>query len=120
MFHQDDGNSLIVAVWLDDHYGGASISTFFRLRGFEDLYDAVWTNIGDRISWGRDFRLKVVFDGLVFVASVDDEVVLYRSLSDVDPRQGPLTIRRLGIVANWEWGTDTGSVFRRFTARAVR
>ena len=49
MFEQDDGNALIVSTWLDDEYEGASISSFFRLGGFEDLYDAIWTNVGDRV-----------------------------------------------------------------------
>ncbi len=119
IFWDDDDNSLVVATWLDDHYQGASISSFFRLGGFEDLYDAVWTNVGDRIVWGTPYRLNVVFDGDMFTASVNGELVLYRRLTDVHPDQVPLRIHRIGIVGNWEWGTDTGSTFRRFTATAA-
>ena len=120
VFWQDDDNALVVATWLDDHYSGASISSFFLFDGYEDLYDAIWTNVGDRITWGTPYRLRVAFDGLLFTASVDDELVLYRRLTDVHPGQQALQINRVGIVANWEWGTDTGSTFRRFTARSVQ
>jgi hypothetical protein len=118
VFWQDDDNAVIVSTWLDDHYDGTSMSSFFRLGGYEDLYDAIWTNLGRRISWGRPYRLRVAFDGMIYAAYVDDELVLYRSLTDVHPAQGPLRINRVGLVANWEWGTDTGSVFHRFRARA--
>lgn len=118
IFEQDDGDALIVGTWLDDGYAGASISSFFRLDGFEDLYDAIWTNMGDRIRWGRPYRLRVAFDGLVYEAFVDDELVLYRSLRDVVPGRAPLRVSRVGIVANWEWGTDTGSVFRSWRLRS--
>jgi hypothetical protein len=118
VFWQDDDNAVIVSTWLDDHYDGTSMSSFFRLGGYEDLYDAVWTNLGRRISWGRRYRLRVVFDGMIYAAYVDDELVLYRRLTDVHPGQGPLRVNRVGLVANWEWGTDTGSVFHRFRARA--
>jgi hypothetical protein len=67
---------------------------------------------------GRPYRLRVAFDGMVYSAWVDDELVLYRGLDDVSPSQNALEINRVGIVANWEWGTDTGSVFRRFTVQA--
>ncbi len=120
VFWQDDDNALVVSTWLDDHYSGASISSFFLFDGYEDLYDAIWTNVGRRITWGTPYRLRVAFDGLLFTASVGDEVVLYRRLTDVHPGQQALEINRIGIVANWEWGTDTGSVFRRFTARSVQ
>ena len=70
------------------------------------------------MEWGRPYELRVAFDGLGFSASVDGETVLYRSLTDVCPRTRRLEIRRVGIVANWEWGDDTGSVFHRFTARS--
>jgi hypothetical protein len=118
VFWQDDDNAVIVSTWLDDHYDGTSMSSFFRLGGYEDLYDAIWTNLGRRISWGRPYRLRVAFDGMIYAAYVDDELVLYRSLTDVHPAQGSLRINRVGLVANWEWGTDTGSVFHRFRARA--
>jgi hypothetical protein len=118
VFWQDDGNAVLVSTWLDDHYAGASVSSFFRLGGFEDLYDAIWTNVGDRIAWGRPYRLGVAFDGTVYTVFLDDELMLYRSLRDVHPGQERLRVNRVGIVANWEWGNDTGSLFRRFSVRA--
>lgn len=119
IFEQDEGNALIISTWLDDSYEGASISSFLLSNGYEDLYDAVWTNVGDRVKWGTPYRLRVAFDGELYTASLDDELVLYRRLSDIDPSRSSLNVKRVGIVANWEWGTDTGSTFRRFTvARA--
>ena len=117
IFWQDADNYLIVSSWLDDFYDGASISSFFRLNGFEDLYEAVWTNVGKRIFWGLPFRLGVRFDGRGYTAMLNDEPVLYRALDDVRPEIERLVIRRVGIVANWEWGDDTGSVFRHFVAK---
>jgi hypothetical protein len=102
---------------LDDVFAGSSISSFFTINGFEDLYDAVWTNVGSRIRWGVTHRLRVVFDGMNYTAFINDEPVLYRSLRDVYPRAKPLAINRVGIVANWEWGNDTGTVFNNFVAR---
>jgi hypothetical protein len=43
--------------------------------------------------------------------------VLYRALTDVYPDCQPLAIHRVGLVANWEWGNDSGSLFERFIAR---
>lgn len=117
IFWQDARNYLILNTWLDDIYGGASISSFFYLDGYEDLYDAVWTNVGSRVVWGQPFTLRVAFDGLHYMAWVNEEPVLYRSLTDVYPKQTRLQIRRVGLVANWEWGNDTGSVFSHFIAR---
>lgn len=116
IFWQDPDNYITISNWLDDHYSGASLSSFFHIGGFEELYDAVWTNVGGRVSWGVPHRLRVVFDGMHYLASIDDEPVLYRALSDVYPTLQPLRIRRVGIVANWEWGNDTGSQFERFVA----
>jgi hypothetical protein len=118
IFMQDPENYVIVSTWLSDGYDGTSISSFFHLRGFEELYDAVWSNVGRLVHWGREYELRVDFDGLAFSASVDGETVLYRSLTDVCPETQRLSIRRVGIVANWEWGNDTGSVFHRFQARS--
>lgn len=119
VFVQDDRNHLIVNTWLADGYGGASISVFPRIGGLEDVYDAVWTNVGDRITWGRPYELRVAFDGARFLASVDGEPVLYRAISDFYPSVESLQVTRVGIVTNWEWGLDTGSTFRRFTARSL-
>ncbi|NJK47791.1 nucleotide-binding protein [Candidatus Gracilibacteria bacterium] len=118
IFWQDPENYIIINNWLDDWFAGASISSFFTINGFEDLYDAVWTNVGSRVSWGVSHRLRVVFDGLNYTAFVNDEPVLYRSLRDVYPNLAPMTINRVGIVANWEWGNDTGSVFNNFIAKS--
>ena len=117
IFWQDRHNYITVSTWLDDHYGGASVSSFFHLNGYEELYDAVWTNVDQRIFFGREYGLRVAFDGQRYTAFVNDEPVLHRALTDVYPRCPGLTIRAVGIVANWEWGCDTGSRFKRFVAR---
>jgi hypothetical protein len=117
VFWQDNHNYIIVSTWLDDCYDGASVSSFFHLNGFEELYDAVWTNVGHRIQWGVPYRLRVLFNGLRYIACVDGEPVLYRALTDVYPGLPRLQINRVGLAANWEWGDDTGTIFRNFTAR---
>jgi len=115
---QDAQNYLVVSVWLDDVFkGNASLSSFFRLGGYEEIYDAVWTNVGRRIQWGVPHRLRLKFDGMHYCVSIDGEPVLFRALSDVYADAKPLVIRRVGLAANWEWGDDTGSVFRDFVAR---
>lgn len=116
IFWQDPHNYIIVNTWLDDYYGGAAVSAFFHLHGFEELYDAVWSNVGRRIYWGTPYELRVAFDGLTFTAFVDDEPVLYRALTDVYPQFKQLAIKRVGIIANWDWGNDTGTHFRYFAA----
>jgi hypothetical protein len=117
IFWQDTDNYIILNNWLDDGYGGASVSSFFHLNGFEELYDAVWTNVGNRIQWGIPHRFRVVFDGLHYTVLLNEEPVLYRSLTDVYPTLSSLAINQVGIVANWEWGNDTGSVFENFIGR---
>jgi hypothetical protein len=117
IFWQDANNYIIINNWLDDCYGGASISSFFYLNGFEELFDAVWTNVGDRVMWGVSHQLRVVFDGMNYLVYVNNEPVLYRALTDVYPNTKKLSINRVGIVANWEWGNDTGSIFKNFVAR---
>ncbi|MBE2222404.1 MAG: nucleotide-binding protein [Anaerolineae bacterium] len=115
IFWQDDDNFLIVNTWLDDFYEGASISSFFTWHGFEDIYDAIWTNVGGRVFWGRPYDMRVTFDGNNYLVTIDGEPVLYRALTDFYPEVVPLKIRRVGIVANWEWGHDTGSEFLHFS-----
>lgn len=117
VFWQDARNYVVTNIWRNDSYDGASISTFFHLDGFEDLYDAIWTNVGNRVFWGQPHRLRAVFDGLRITALVNDEPVVYRALTDVYPEASTLVIRRVGLLANWEWGDDTGCVFRHFRAR---
>ena len=93
-----------------------SIAAFFQWEGFEELYDAVWSNVGRRMHFGVPHDFRVTFEEELFQASIDGEPVLYRALSDVYPDWNKFLIRRVGIVANWEWGQDTGSVFQSFTA----
>lgn len=114
---QDPSNYLIVNIWLDDWFPGASLSTFYRIDGHEDMYDAVWTLVNGPVTWGRPFDLRVVFDGERFVASIDGRPYLYRAIRDVYPDAPPLRVQRIGIIANEEWGDDTGTVLNRFLAR---
>lgn len=116
---QDDDNFLIVNDWLDDAFGGASVSAFRRVNGHEEVYDAVWANVGERITWGRRHELTLAFDRSGFTAFVDGEAVLDREFSDVYPAAEPVEVRAVGICANWEFGDDTGSRFRSFTARSA-
>ncbi|MCA9873786.1 MAG: hypothetical protein KC441_09025, partial [Anaerolineales bacterium] len=117
VFWQDADNLLLVSTWLDDFYDGTSISSFFLLKGFEELYDAVWTNVGRRISWGQPYHIRAACDGVKYLVYVNNEPVLVRALTDVYPQFDRLTINRVGIVANWEWGNDTGSVFTQFVGK---
>jgi hypothetical protein len=119
LFRQDDDNFLIVSLWRGDEYPGASLSSFFHFRGFEDTYDAVWSNIGHRAWYGEQVRLRVAFDGNAFLAELDGQPVLYRRLTDFYADAQPLVINEVGLVANWEWGNDTGTVFRDFSARGT-
>lgn len=117
IFWQDPRNYIIVNLWLTDIFGGATFSSFFRLRGHENIYDAVWTNIGGRATWGKTFQFRMTFDGLNYVTLADGEPVMYRSLRDVYPRTRRLKINRVGLCANWEFGNDTGTRFGNFVAR---
>ena len=118
IFWQDQNHYLILNHWLDDTFAGSAVSAFFQVDGFEEIYDAVWSNLGDRIAWGVKHRFRVVCDGLNFMAYVDGEPVLYRSLRDIYPKLASLKINRVGIVANWEWGDDTGTEFSQFVGKA--
>jgi len=81
------------------------------------MNDAVWTLVPG-IAWGGRNELRVVFDGLQFMAHLDGRPSLFRKLTDVYPDATPLQIQRVGIIANEEWGQDTGTVFSGFAARA--
>jgi len=116
VLQQDPDNLLIVSTWIDDEYDGTSVSSFLRIGGFEDVYDAVWTNVGRRITWGRPYDLRVCFDGVHYTAFVDGEAVLHRRITDVVPSAPRLRIERVGIVSNWEFGDDTGTRFLAFRA----
>jgi hypothetical protein len=121
VFWQDAQNHLVINPWLDDYPGhdGSSVSAFLMARGREDMYEAVWSNVGREVHWGQSYRLRVAFDGAQFLAWINDQPVLYRRITDIDPRAEPLEIRRVGIATNWEWGDDTGTVFTRFAARGA-
>lgn len=122
IFWQDPENFLTVNTWLDTrHTGGfkhcGAVSSFFTLNGFEDIYDAAWTNLADGIRGGGRCGLRIAFDGNRFRVHVNGKPVLYRALSDIYAGFGRLHIRKVGILANWEWGHDTGSRFLSFTGR---
>jgi hypothetical protein len=117
IFWQDQDNYIIINTWLDDFYEGESMSCFFRIAGFEEVYDAVWSNIGKAIAFGQPYTLRIVFDGNNYTVRVNNQTVLYRALTDIYPWATALKINRLGIVANWEWGDDTGSGFSNFRVR---
>lgn len=122
IFWQDPENFLTVNTWLDTrHTGGfkhcGAVSSFFTLNGFEDIYDAAWTNLADEIRGGERCELRIAFDGNRFRVHVNGTAVLYRTLSDIYAGFGRLQIRKVGILANWEWGHDTGSRFLSFTGR---
>jgi hypothetical protein len=121
VFWQDPDNYLLINPWIDDyeHHDGSSISSFLMSRGEEDMYDAVWSNVGREVSWGAPYRLRVAFDGLRYLAWLGDEPVLFRSVTDIDPLGSRLRINEVGIATNWEWGDDTGSTFLRFRVRPM-
>ena len=117
MFWQDKDNYLSFTAWLADEYQGASISVFTKRHGFEELYDAIWTMVADGISWGRPFDLRVSFDGNNFIVHLNGEPIMERSLTDIYCDDPPLRISQVGLATNWEWGDDTGSIFKAFAAR---
>ncbi len=117
IFMQDDANFLIVSLWFNDRDdGAASVSSFVRLDGREDVYDAVWVNVRDRLQWDEPVDLRIAFDGGLYHASLNNEPVLWRSVRDIYPGARPLAVHETGIVANWEWGLDTGSRILSFRA----
>jgi hypothetical protein len=115
---QDPENYLVVNTWLDDWLVGTSVSTFYRVRGHEDMYDAVWTLTGETVTWGVPHTQRVVFDGYRFIAYLNGEPVLYRAVRDVYPDAPRLTVNKVAIIANEEWGDDTGTLFQRVVAAA--
>jgi hypothetical protein len=114
---QDPDNYITINIWVNHSYDGASISCFFQLDGFEDLYDAIWSNVGKRVYYGVPVNLRVVFSEDAYTVFVDDEPVLFRKLSDVYPDYGRFAVCKVGLLANWEWGNDTGSTFSNFVGR---
>ena len=117
VFWQDATNYLIVNLWLDDAFAGSSVSSFLRYENYEGFYDAVWSNVGQKIQHGLPIKLRVICDGRRFQVYLGDEPVLYRAFSDFYPGASGFALRRVGLAVNWEWGDDTGSVFREFRAR---
>ena len=69
------------------------------------------------MTYGKPLRMRLCCDGERYLVFIDDEPVLYRAFRDVYPEVGRLQIRQVGIVANWEFGTDTGSRFEQFRLR---
>lgn len=118
ILYQDDGNYVILNAYRSDYYPAGSVSTFFKFGGFEDVYDAIWSNVGNRIDYGRPVRLRLCSDGERYAVIVNDETVLFRAFRDVYPEIGKLRIRKVGIIANWEFGNDTGSRFEQLKLRA--
>jgi len=117
ILYQDSDNYMILNVWRSDAYAGGSISSFFKFDGFEDIYDAIWTNVGDRVDYGKSSRLRLCCDGERYLVFINDEPVLYRAFRDVYSDMDRLRIHKVGLLANWEWGRDTGSRFEQFTLR---
>ena len=117
IIYQDSRNYVTLNAYRADSYGGGSVSTFFKFGGFEDLFDAVWCNVGNRVTYGKPLRLRLCCDGEQYLVFIDEEPVLYRAFRDVHPDFDRLQIRQVGIVANWEFGTDTGSTFEQFKLR---
>lgn len=115
VFWQDPDNYLIVNIFLDDVYDGASVSTFYHLDGHEDMYDAVWSLVWP-VLWGQPCRLRAAFDGHRFLAWHDGRPVLQRALTDVYPATSRISVTRVGIIVNEEWGNDTGSRITSFRA----
>lgn len=113
---QDARTYLVINVWLDDWLQGTSVSTFYRVDGHEDMHDAVWTLTGHSVLWGKQFTLRARFDGERFTAYVDGRPVLHRAIRDVYPEAPALRVRKLALIANEEWGDDTGTVFDRLVA----
>jgi hypothetical protein len=117
IIYQDDHNYLTLNAYRSDYYPAGSVSTFFKFGGFEDVYDAIWSNVADRINYGQPLRLRLCSDGERYIVLINDEVVLFRAFRDVYPDIERLRIRKIGIIANWEFGNDTGSRFERFRLR---
>jgi hypothetical protein len=117
ILYQDPSNYVTLNVYRSDYYPAGSTSTFFKFGGFEDVYDAVWSNVADRVNYGQPLRLRLCCDGERYLVFINDETVLFRAFRDVYPNVEKLMLRKVGILANWEFGTDTGSTFEQFILR---
>ena len=80
VFWQDADNFLSFSCYLDDVYNGSSVALFTKRHGFEELYDAIWTMLANKIDWGKSFVLRIACDGENFIVYVDGEPVLQRAL----------------------------------------
>ncbi len=118
VLYQDPDNYVTLNCYRGDYYPAGSVSTFFRFNGYEDVYDAIWANIGDRVYYGRPLRLRLCCDGERYLVFINEEAVLYRTFRDVYPDLPPLRLHKVGLLANWEFGTDTGSLFEHCVIRA--
>lgn len=117
ILYQDEDNYMMLNCYRGDYYPGGSISTFFKFEGYEDVYDAVWANVAERVRYGCPLRLRLCSDGERYLVFINDEAVLYRAFRDVYADVKPLRINKVGLLANWEFGTDTGSVFEQCRIR---
>jgi hypothetical protein len=115
-FIQDEANYITSSTYLDLQYGGSSFAIFYHLGGYEELYDAVWSNVGRTVNWGVPVTARVIMDGVNMAVLLNGQAVLYRSLTDIFPDTHSFAIHRVGIVVNWEWGDDTGTVINNFVA----
>jgi hypothetical protein len=116
IFYQDPDNYITVSTFLDDYYDGSSFAFFYHLNGFEEIYDAIWSNVGRKITWGIPVTARVIIEGVNLAVYINGEAVLYRSLTDVYPDVHQFKVRRVGVVVNWEWGDDTGTRLNKFSA----
>jgi hypothetical protein len=119
VFWQDAGTYVVLNVWVDDSptHNGSAVSMFFCSQGHERMANAIWTNIGRRVTWGRRSTLRAASDGEHVLVRVDGEPVLYRRMRDLYPTAPRVAITRVGLAVNREWGDDTGSTFFDFVAR---
>jgi hypothetical protein len=116
---QDPGNYVLVNIWVDDSpdHDGSAVSLFCCAGGHERIENAVWVNVGRQVTWGRRSTLRVASDGDHLAVRLDGRPVLYRRVRDLYPWASPLSITRVGVGINREWGDDTGTELFDFRAR---
>ena len=116
---QDAGSYVVVNLWVDDSptHNGSAVSLFCSTGGHERMANAVWSNVGRRVTWGRRSTLRVASDGDHLAVRLDGQPVLHRRIRDLYPWASRLSITRVGLAVNREWGDDTGTTFFDFRAR---
>jgi hypothetical protein len=116
---QDSGSYVVVNLWVDDSptHNGSAVSLFCCTEGHEREANAVWSNVGRRASWGLRSTLRVASDGDHLTVRLDGQPVLHRRIRDLYPWASRLSITRVGLAVNREWGDDTGTTFFDFRAR---